>query len=699
MVLVGVICLASTTARAQPPPAQWRGSDPTEPAPPPVTDEPPEVGGTVVSGEPLPRPIYDLPESITVVPRAELARNVRRAADDLIRTIPAAATFRRSSSLVADPTSQGFNLRGVGPSGVSRALVLRDGVPVNDPFGGWVYWRALPALDLERIEVQPSSASPRYGGLALGGVAELASRPIERRRLEAMLSTGSFDTRRAAFRATERQGDVGLALDVDALDSDGYAPVAPEQRGPIDGAAASRHLSAGARGAFDGGDAHLELWARGFFEALDGGTRHTDAQVATGAYGARFDLVTPSGSWAFTVFGGHQQLEQARPRIDDGRAGASLAAEQRVPSNNQGASATWSSPVFFAAGEHVLTLGVDGMRVEGAATETLFPAAADPTLVAARTAGGEQRFVGVFAEDRLALPGGTVLTAAVRLDDWSDVQGHLDTVDGAGARTHTRFAARHQQQVSSRVGLRVPLDEVMALRGSFYRGFRAPTLNELYRPFQVGTVLTAANPRLRPETLWGVEAGPEVVASDAIVRVTGFWNELDDPIQNVTLAAPGLDEPTRQRQNLGHAQVRGADVELAFRPARRWLATGGYTFIDSEVTAAPGREALVGLRLASVPRQRAAATLSFDDPAIATITAQWRWLGDQYDDDLNLVRLDGVHLLDASVSRRLTRQLSAFVAVENLLDARYEVGQAGVTTLGTPRMVEIGLRLDTSPDF
>lgn len=60
------------------------------------------------------------------------------APDHALRLDPAFSLFRRTDSLGANPTAQGVSLRGIGPSGASRTLVLLDGVPLNDPFGGWV---------------------------------------------------------------------------------------------------------------------------------------------------------------------------------------------------------------------------------------------------------------------------------------------------------------------------------------------------------------------------------------------------------------------------------------------------------------------------------------------------------------------------------------------------------------------------------
>src|SRR4029453_12962338 len=86
----------------------------------------------------------DAPADVTVLTRQDIDRSPSQTLDDLLRQGPGFSLFRRTSSLVGHPTTQGVSLRGIGPSGTSRALVRLDGVPINDPFGGWVYWNRIP---------------------------------------------------------------------------------------------------------------------------------------------------------------------------------------------------------------------------------------------------------------------------------------------------------------------------------------------------------------------------------------------------------------------------------------------------------------------------------------------------------------------------------------------------------------------------
>nr|WP_228531147.1 MULTISPECIES: TonB-dependent receptor [Myxococcaceae] len=670
--------------------SQGEGEDPASASP----DAEPSLGTTVTATR-LPRPARDVPGTVTVLPREELERSPTLTTDALLRTLPSVATFRRNSSLVSDPSAQGLNLRGVGPSGVSRSLVLLDGVPVNDPFGGWVYWRALPRLGLQRIEVAPGGGSALYGSSAMGGVVQLVSRPLTESTLDGELSVGRFGTGFLAARATGRLGKVGLGVETEGLTSQGYPVVAPSQRGAVDSDAGGTHTTLNAQLEAPASQA-LTLNARaGFFqERQDGGTQYTNARVRVGTWGGGAKLDTGgAGQLALQLFGHVQRFEQERARLAPGRASESLSAEQRVPTDDEGVSLVWTAPAAQLGGTHEVAAGLDLRRIAGHSEETLLPPGSAPDATVARDAGGTQLFGGVFLQDLYAPTERVQLSAALRVDSWRNLQGERTLTTRAGDSAHTAFEDRGESQLSPRVGVLVHVAEPLRLRASAYRAFRAPTLNELYRPFQVGTVLTAANDALRAERLVGAEAGAELQPLALLtLRATGFWNRLEDPITNVTLAEPLPDGSTRQRQNLGAARVQGVELGAEARFLRVWTALAAYTFVDSRVLEAPGNEALVGKELPQDPRHRATLQLAFDDPRLVTATAQLRVTGPQFEDDLNESGMGGVALVDLSLGRRLYRGLELFGAVENLFDREYLVGRAGVDTVGAPRMFRLGLR-------
>jgi len=284
----------------------------------------------------------------------------------------------------------------------------------------------------------------------------------------------------------------------------------------------------------------------------------------------------------------------------------------------------------------------------------------------------------------------------VRLDAWQNLAASRTLTLGDGSATTTPLASASELQLDPRLGALVHLSRDLALRASAYRAFRAPTLNELYRPFQVGTVLTAANDQLRPETLWGGELGTQIAVSGIRLQATAFWNQLRDPIANVTLAQP-MDGAARQRQNLGKTRILGLDLDLAWRPSAPWTVRVAHTFSDAHVTAAPAQPDLVGKRLAQAPKRRTTVAVTYDSERIATISAQLRYLGPQFEDDLNTQPIGAVILVDARAERSLSHGFSLFASVQNLFDRHYLVGRAGIDTEGAPITFELGLAYHASP--
>jgi outer membrane receptor protein involved in Fe transport len=654
--------------------------------------EPPLGEEIVVTATRSPRPIRDVAAAVTVVPRAAIDRSPSKTSDELLRIVPSFGLFRRSSSVGADPSSQGVNLRGVGPSGVSRSLVLLDGIPINDPFGGWVYWRSIPTIGIQRIEVVPGGGSALYGNYALGGVTQVFSRPIAPATLDAAVDYGSFGTARLGAWTSGRAGPVGAALETELFTSDGYPVVARASRGPIDTDAPSKHAVVNARLEATAAR-HLSLGLRGgfFHEDQNSGTRFTTGMVRQWDYSATARYTPPDvGRLDLALFGRVGDFKQDRARVTADRSAESLSARQDVPTNDVGASLVWTSRPLRLAGPHVLSVGSDVRRITGETSERLFPAPpVAPVAVIGRDAKGEQRLYGVFVQDVWDPTERIGVSLAVRYDGWQNLNARRVDQQSGGTATVSEFPRRREDQLSPKAGLRLrPLDW-LTIRGAAYRAFRAPTLNELYRPFQVGTVRTDSNADLGPETLRGAEAGLEVATPIGVgLRATGFVNQLDDPITNVT-TGPNV----RQRQNLGQARIRGIETDAGWRLARHWVASAAYVLVDSRVIDAPGQPQLVGKQLPQDPRHRASASLAFDDRRLLTANVQLRYLGVQYEDDLNTLKMGQALLVDLFATWHVTRVVDVFAAIENAFDKVYLVGRAGVDTVGQPRFIHGGLRI------
>lgn len=692
--------------KAEATPESEAAAEPEAARPSAKADETPLGEDIVVTATRSPRPLRDLPADVTVVNREEIERSPGKTVDELLRSVPVFNSFRRSSSVGADPSSAGVSLRGVGPSAAARSLLLVDGVPANDSFGDNIWWRAVPPLGIQRIEVVPGGGSALYGNYALAGVTQVLSRPITPLTVDGVVDYGSFNTARLGGWGSDRWGPVGAAVEADLFRSDGYLVVAPYMRGPIDKPASSEHAVGSARleakAARD-----LVLTARGgfFYENFNGGTEFTTAAVRRWelAAGARY---TPSeaGTFDLSLSGHARDFMQDRARVTTGRTQEFLTARQFVPAYDLGTGLLWRSQPLSLAGTHDVVLGVDARWITGEARETRYPAAPVASTVVQQNAGGRQELYGFFAEDVYDISEAVEATFALRFDFWDNLGASLFQRTFGGTSTTTPYSYRSDSQVDPKVGLRVRPVEWLTLRAAAYHSFRAPTLDELYRSFQVGTVTTLGNPDLGPETLWGGEIGFGVTVPRGItLGVTGFWNVLKNPVVNVTcppppgLPVPGVpgatcSAPTRLKQNLGQARIRGIEASAEWRFARFWSAGAAYAFADSRVTDAPGNPQLVGMELPQDPRIRGTLSLSFDDPNLLTIHAEGNYIGAQFENDANTLPMGEVYLLDLVAAWHATKFLDVYLALQNLLDRTYLVGRAGVDTVGQPRFIHGGVR-------
>jgi len=636
------------------------------------------------------RQVGEVPASVTLLQSRDVSQAAAQTLDDLLRQVPGFSTFRRSSSLVANPTTQGVSLRGAGASGASRTLVLVDGLPLNDAFGGWVYWDRVARASVERIELVRGGASDLYGSDALSGVINLVSRPPDQTAVSAEVSYGNRDTADLSFLASGRRGGWAVALAGEALTTDGYFIVAPEARGAVDEPAASAHRLLTLRTEHAWGP-ETAIFARGslFDEDRRNGTplQRNDTSTESLAVGGRAQ--TGDGSrWNFAVFANQQRFHQDFSAVAAGRATESLTRRQAVPSRDAGLTFSWSRPSW---GRHLLVAGVDVRGVRGTSDEVVYVAGRPTTAV---SAGGRQRRLGFFAQDLVTLSERWQLTLSGRYDNWRDSGGaSVEEALASGAVRARFFEPRTEDAFSPRAAVLFRAAEGVTLRAAGYRAFRAPTLNELYRSFRVGDTLTQANELLRAERLTGGELGVAWEAAGNFgLRLTGYWTETVNPITNFTLlVTPALI--TRERRNLGRTRSRGLEAEADYRIGSRWRLSAGYLYADATVRSAPQDPRLVGLWVPQVPRHQFTLQAAYAHPSRLTAALQFRASGRQFDDDQNQFPLGSFAVVDLLASRPLSRWLEIFVAAQNLLNERYAVGRTPLETIGAPRLVRGGLRL------
>lgn len=587
----------------------------------------------------------EAPASLTVLDPLRLRETPGVNLDDRLRDVPGFSLFRRTSSLVANPTTQGVSLRGIGSTGASRTLLLWDGVPVNDPFGGWVYWDRFSPDELDRVEISRGASTSVFGDLALGGAIALFSRPAEPLRFNAGYEAGNRNTHELTAGASHLWRHFAVSGFGRAFTTDGYFIVPASVRGSVDRPAGVRFVAAATRLDLFGTADRLFLRFDLLAEHRENGTALQTNSTALGSLAGSYSHQWTHDQVSVLGYYTRENFHATFSAIGARRNSETLSYHQTVPSDGLGSAALWR----HARARWHLLAGADTQRVEGTSTDRLFPSGL-------RIGGGSQLQHGVFAQSDLSLGPFTLY---------------------GGLRHH--FTGRGQTFLSPSAGLALG-HRMWRFRGSVYRAFRAPTLNELFREFRVGNVVTQANPDLRPERLFGAEAGFDLVRESTRVSLTLYRNDLTDLINNVTLQTGST--VVRRRENVSSALARGVEVNLR-RSWAYWLGEASYLLADSRYTS--------GARIPQIPRHQGSANVAYRR-AGTLVSAGLRSYSLQFEDDLNQFRLPGFATVQLAAEQRLTASLTARAAFENLLDRQFVTGFSPTPTIGNPRLWRLGLR-------
>lgn len=663
-----------------------------EPAPLKIVLRPVGLAQSVTVTARTPTPLAESPTSNQELTHQDIQDSPNLTLDDTLRQIPGFSLYRRSGSRTANPTTQGISLRGLGANGASRALVLEDGIPINDPFGGWVYWDRIPEQSVESVEISQEGGSSLYGSDALGGVLEFFTRSPEDEGISLETSYGNQNTPGLSLWAGGTWDGWESSFAGEVFHTEGYILTPEADRGVVDTKAGSQHSTADlmiGRKFGNGSD----VFARGWFlnESRENGTpdQVNNTRMGEGAVGADLQL-GKFGALTLRFYGDAQTYDQTFSSVALNRDSETLTDIQAVPAQGVGGSAVWSRAV---GKRQTLVAGFDMQENIGRSNEVLVTAGKNSST------GGHQRDAGVFAEDIIQIVPRWTLSASARFDHWSNFDASLVTIpfSSPAAATLTLYANRSYNPVSPRLSLVHQVNSRVSWSASVYRAFRAPTLNELYRSFRQGNTLTESNANLNAERLTGGEAGVSVNVAPRrlVIRGTGFFNEIIDPVANVTLSTTAA-LITRQRENLGRTTAPGAEIDATTSITGRLSLMAGYQYVDTTVSSFPVEPALVGLWIAQVPHHVVTFQARYDDPARVTFSVDGRIVGQQFDDDQNQFPLGRYFVLDGMVSRSITHGAEIFVAGENLFNAQYFTAATPVPQLGLPITVRAGVRFDWS---
>lgn len=643
----------------------------------------------IVTGAGLPLPPGTPAYGSVVIDRDRLLDSASGRIETILGDAAGFQQFRRSDSRSANPSAQGATLRALGGNASSRTLVLLDGVPMADPFFGYIPFSALVPDRLSVVRVTRGGGVGPFGAGAVAGTIELAS--ATRDQLPAFSASALYGSRDATELSASFNPDLGdgmVSLSGRWDRGDGFQTTPQGQRG-----------AATVPSAYDGWSANLravaplsstsEVQFRGTIFRDDRTLRLRGADSVSEGQDASIRYIS-QGRWQMDALAYVQARNFSNIVISSSPPFRKALDQRNTPSTGLGGKIELRPPV---GGGHMLRIGADSRFASGDMYEDAYNAMTG--LVSAhRHAGGKQLTAGLFAENDWTL-GKLVLTGGVRADRWTIRDGFF-LAAGLGA-ANNMFPDRSGWEFSGRAGALYRISDAVALRGAGYTGFRLPTLNELYRPFVIAsaasTVTTRANPALENEKLKGVEAGIDLVPMPNVrLAATAFYNRLDNAVGNMTVSSTvvgGRAIVVRERQNVDRIVAKGVEL-TASADAGAFHLSASYAYSHSRVYA-PGED-FDGLSPAQSPRHAARATLAWRSVQGPELSATMRYVSKQYEDDLQSDVLPDALTVDAVARFPIGHGVTIIARGENLLDETVVTRNAGGSIdIGTPRTLWLGL--------
>jgi len=586
-----------------------------------ATDEPEAV---VVSATRIPTPAVEVASSITVITAADIEARQERTISDVLKDVP-------GLNVVQTGGPGGVTSVFIRGTNSNHTKVLIDGIDVSDPSNstGAFDFGQLLTPDIERVEVLRGPQSGLYGSDAIGGVINIITRagsgPM---RLAAGLEGGSFDTFNQAARLSGAQDAFHYSVNLMHFHA-GATPVTPLDLLPP---GETRN---------DDYDDNLTLSTKLGLDVTP------DFDLGLVARYTDIHLHTTGEDYPPPAFTGVPAAEQTTAATDE----YFLRLSARLRS-------------FDDAFDQTLGLAYSHLR-----TSTVEPA----TPAALNT--GERRKADWQGNLRLALTETLVLGAEYERDgidqpisaDLHISSGYAELQSQIGAHWFSALNVRYDD--NSRFGGKttwrfapawVIADTDTKLKASIGTGFKAPTLSELYQNFPP---FFFANPDLKPESSTGWDAGLEQGFAHGVVRfgVTYYHNRIHDLITT--------DVTGTTYANIGEATTDGIESFIAWQPAQALSLRLDYTYTEAT-------DDVLQQELLRRPKNK------------ITFIAQWRatgaWLlnldvlsvGTWIDGnrDFSIPRLDapGYTTVNFATSYDLTRYLTVFGRINNLLDRHYE---------------------------
>jgi outer membrane cobalamin receptor len=523
----------------------------------------------------------------------------------------------------------------------NQVLVIVDGVRQNDAREGAPDLAQIPTEDIEKIEVLRSGASAVYGADAMGGVIVITTKKSGASRLSISVTDSAYPT------ASPQNGPMsyldGQSLGIDAGSKLGLADLAFSAQAER----ASNAYSYSSNGSTETRD-NAGFWSGA--ANLSVGAPLADGRLTVLAAGSYQNADVP-GSLSFPS----PQSEQKNTALNgslgwssDALAGGALALD--LQAHGGFSRLDYADPSYAENDRYDMTSGGIDLR----ATDTLSSAvdlgfgastlyeAANSSAFDSDPNGQPTRFsLGAYVEPEFRIGDRLKITPALRYD-WND-----NYVAGLSAMLDAVWKA----------------SDAIDLRFSGGRSYRAPTFNELYWPYEDfgGGYSYQGNPNLKPEVAWSGEVGLDFHAGAFSLSANASARYVSDLIEDSS-------DPNSIPINIDTAFIPSATVEASYKIGPATLKAN-YEFLYP-LDLSNGQTIWDDAVLTSYSQHKAGGSADFMfGPAEAGVSANyWSNRTDSYGDSLS-----GALIVDLNAAYKVQKNLRFTLAVENLLNANYQV--------------------------
>jgi outer membrane cobalamin receptor len=625
--------------------------------------------------------------------REEILEASPRSIDEMLATEPAFSLYRRQSAIFGNPTSAGVSLRNTGATAASRTLVLLDGIPQNDPFGGWVNWARYDALTLDSARIVSSAPALLWGNQAPAGVIQLnGASPFDERH-SFKLAGGSHGGMGASTAHAMSNEDRTRAVSFAAFGfhTDGFYALDESQRGAVDRRLETEFFGEEIKFAWLlAPGVTLEPKFSHYYEDRNNGTELSENSTDAIDFSLRLTSEDAAVSWQAVAWHQRREFESVFTSVSDDRSSESIALDQfDVPGLGTGAawSAAWGDEEAWS-----FQSGADFRFLSGETNE-------DVGTFRRREAGGEQFLAGVFLGSAWRMSERDRFNINARADQWMIDEGRrIETSLASGALLREeRYEDRDGVESSVSLEWIHQMSRDVESRVALGSGFRLPTLNELYRPFRVRDDIVEANADLDPERFLNAEAGLDWRANDEWkLGVAVFHHWISDAIANVPVTTtPPIGGTISLRDNVDEARVAGLEGSAEWLPHESVTLAVRGLWSNTEFASSADQPLLEGKPFPQSPDLRIIADAKWRALECVSLFGGVEYGASQFDDALATRVIPDYTSVRVGVMRKIG-DATLQVRIENLFDEEIVTGLSSnrLRTLAAPRSLWASLEWD-----